>query len=201
MFFVKDFSDSPVNHRRPPVNHRRLAVNHRRLVTKKWFFFIHFLDDSEHSKTNEHLKIFWYFWSDSLVNHRKLAVNHRRLVTKKKKWPSQKKIFFFIHFLDESEPSESKKSSAQFFFFLRKLLTFSTFFLRPKPSTRLNMAYMKFQKKMLGGSDFFLDLDSQIFRNLFDFSPSTPKKAQNFFAAAQPHAAEGGRPPLRTSPP
>ena len=46
------------------------------------------------------------------------------------------------------------------------------------------MTYMKFQKKMLGGSDFFLDFDSQIFRNLFDFSPSTPKKAQNFFAAA-----------------
>ena len=70
---------------------------------------------------------------------------------------SKKNNFFFIHFLDESEPSESKKSSAQFFFFLRKLLTFSTFFLRPKPSTRPNMAYMKFEKKMLGGSDFFLD--------------------------------------------
>ena len=116
MFFVKDFSDSPVNHRRPPVNHRRLAVNHRRLVTKKWFFFIHFLDDSEHSKTNEHLNIFWYFWSDSLVNHRRppvnhrrLAVNHRRLVTKK--W------FFFIHFLDDSEHSKTNEHLKIFWYF------------------------------------------------------------------------------------
>jgi len=95
-------------------------------------------------------------------------------------------IFFLSIFWMNQSLLSPKKVVPNFFFFLRKLLTFSTFFLRPKPSTRLNMAYMKFQKKMLGGSDFFLDLDSQIFRNFVDFSPSTPKKAQNFFAAAQP---------------
>ena len=154
MFFVKDFSDSPVNHRRPPVNHRRLAVNHRRLVTKK-----------------------------------------------KKMTKSKKNNFFFIHFLDESEPSESKKSSAQKKNILRKLLRFSTFFLRPKPSTRLNMAYMRFHQKMLGGSDFFWDLDSPIFWNFIWFFTINTEKNPKLFRRARAEQRGGETPPLRTSPP
>ena len=110
-----------------------------RWITADWspkndFFFIHFLDDSEHSKTNEHLNIFWYFWSDSLVNHRRLAVNHRRLVTKKKKWPSQKKIIFFlsIFWMNQSLLSP-KKVVPNFFFFWENCWHFQLFFCVQNP--------------------------------------------------------------------
>ena len=76
---------------------------------------------------------------------------------KKKMTKSKKNNFFlFIFWMNQSLLSP-KKVVPNFFFFLRKLLTFLTFFLRPYLLIRLNMIYMKFEKKMLGGSDFFLD--------------------------------------------